>query len=48
MIDTLTIGIRFALYANLMLLFGLPLFGLYGLKGAERLHSNVLPLRALA
>ena len=47
MIDTLTIGIRFALYANLMLLFGLPLFGLYILKGAERLHGNVLPLRTL-
>lgn len=47
MIDTLTIGIRFALYANLMLLFGLPLFGLYALKGAERLHGNVLPLRAM-
>lgn len=47
MIDGLTIGIRFALYANLMLLFGLPLFGLYALKGAERLHSHVLPLRAL-
>ena len=31
-----------------MLLFGLPLFGLYGLKGGERLHGNVLPLRALA
>ena len=48
MIETLTIGIRFALYVDLMLLFGLPLFGLYALKGAERLHSNVLPLRALA
>ena len=48
MIDTLTIGIRFALYVNLMLLFGLPLFGLYALKGAERLHGNVLPFRALA
>ena len=48
MIDTLTIGIRFALYVDLMLLFGLPLFGFYALKGAERLHSNVLPLRALA
>ncbi len=48
MIDTLTIGIRFALYVDLLLLFGLPLFGLYALKGAERLHSNVLPLRALA
>lgn len=47
MIDTLTIGIRFALYVNLMLLFGLPLFGLYGLKSAERLRSNVLPLRAI-
>ena len=47
MIDTLTIGIRFALYVDLMLLFGLPLFGLYGLKGVERLHSNVLPLRDL-
>lgn len=46
--DTLTIGIRFALYANLMLLLGLPLFGLYALRGAERLHSNVLPLRLLA
>ena len=48
MIDTLTIGIRFALYVDLMLLFGLPLFGLYALRGVERLHSNVLPLRALA
>ena len=48
MIDTLTIGIRFALYVNLMLLFGLPLFGLYALKSGERLHGNVLPLRALA
>ena len=47
MIDPLTIGIRFALYVNLMLLFGLPLFGLYGLKGPERLQANVLPLRML-
>ena len=47
MSDTLTIGIRFALYANLMLLFGLPLFGLYALRGVERLHGNVLPLRML-
>ena len=48
MIDTLTIGIRFALYVDLMLLFGLPLFGLYALRGTERMHSNVLPLQALA
>ena len=47
MIDTLTIGIRFALYVNLMLLFGLPLFGLYGLKGPERLQGNVLPFRLM-
>lgn len=47
MIDGLTIGIRFALYADLMLLFGLPMFGLHALRGAERLQSNVLPLRAL-
>ena len=46
MIDELTIGIRLALYVNLMLLFGLPLFGLYALKGAERFQGNVLPLRA--
>ena len=48
MTDILTIGIRFALYVDLMLLFGLPLFGLYALRGAERLHGKVLPLRALA
>ena len=47
MIDTLTIGIRFALYVNLMLLFGLPLFGLYALRGTGRLNGDVLPLRAL-
>lgn len=47
MIDALTIGIRLALYVSLMLLFGFPLFGLYALKGAERLHSHVLSLRAL-
>lgn len=42
------IGIRFALYANLMLLFGVPLFGLYALKGAERVRSAVLPIRAVS
>ena len=47
MADWLTVGIRFALYVNLMLLFGLPLFGLYALRGTERLLSSVLPLRAL-
>ena len=47
MTDALTIGIRFALYANLMLLFGVPLFALYALKGGERLHGEVLPFRTL-
>ncbi len=47
MIDQLNIGFRFALYANLMLLFGLLLFGLYALRCAERLQNTVLPLRAL-
>lgn len=47
MTDQLNIGIRFALYANLMLLFGLPLFAIYALKGAERLDSHILPLRTL-
>ena len=47
MTDQLNIGIRFALYANLMLLFGLPLFAIYALKGVERLQRNILPLRPL-
>lgn len=45
--ETLTISIRFALYVNVMLLFGLPLFALSALRGSERLHGNVLPLRAM-
>lgn len=47
MTDQLNIGIRFALYVNLLLLFGLPLFALYALNGMERLQNAVLPLRAL-
>lgn len=47
MIEQLNIGIRFALYANLMLLFGLPLFALYAFRGAERFQANILQLRAL-
>jgi len=46
-IEQLNIGIRFALYANLMLLFGLPLFALYALRGAERFQANILPFRGL-
>ncbi len=42
------IAVRFALYLDLMLLFGVPLFGLYALRRHER-HSTyvVRPLRAL-
>ncbi len=46
--EQLNIGIRFALYADLMLLFGMPLFGLYALKGGDRLRDAVLPFRAIA
>lgn len=34
MIDPLGIGVRFALYADLMLMFGLPLFALYAPSGS--------------
>lgn len=36
------IAIRFALYINLMLLFGLPAFQLYAFRGTERLSSSAL------
>lgn len=47
MIEYLNIGVRFALFANLMLLFGLPLFAVYALRGAERLQSSILPVATL-
>ncbi len=46
MADPLGILIRFALYTNLMALFGLPLFALYALRGGERFDNAVLPVRA--
>ncbi len=47
MTDGLIIGIRLILYADLMLLFGLPMFALYGLTEAGR-QANFLPaLRSL-
>ena len=45
MTDWVSVSIRAALYVDLMLLFGLPLFGLYSLTRAER--QAVLPFRAL-
>jgi putative copper resistance protein D len=47
MIEYINIGIRFALFANLMLLFGLPLFALYALRGSERSQPAILPVGAL-
>ena len=45
--EGLTIAIRLGLYLDLMALFGLPLFGLYGLKGAERSPEGLRALRLL-
>lgn len=45
--DTASILIRFALYLDLMLLFGLPLFALYGLRGVERSPEVAVALRRL-
>ena len=47
MIDGLNIALRFALYADLMLLFGLPLFGLYALGEAERRAGRFVAFRPL-
>ena len=45
--DAAGIFIRFALYLDLMLLFGLPLFTLYGLRGVERSPDAAATLRRL-
>lgn len=47
MSDPASAAIRFALYVDLMLLFGLPMFGLYALRGAERMSGAVLPFRQI-
>ena len=48
MADWATIGVRFALYADLMLLFGLPLFGLYAPGGRDSIGARRWLLSALA
>lgn len=48
MSDPLYIGIRFALYANLMLLFGLPLFAMYTREERESFPNRHLVLGCLA
>ncbi|WP_274642892.1 copper homeostasis membrane protein CopD [Pseudomonas serbica] len=45
--DSIYISLRFALYIDLMLLFGLALFGLYSLKGKERTDGAVLSFGSL-
>ena len=45
--DPASVIVRFALYVDLMLLMGLPTFGLYALRGAERVSGSVLPFRRL-
>lgn len=47
MSDSVSIALRFGLYVNLMLLFGLALFGLYSLKGQERISGAALPFRSM-
>ncbi|HEF4758159.1 TPA: copper homeostasis membrane protein CopD [Pseudomonas putida] len=47
MSELVNIILRFALYMDLMLLFGVALFGLYSLKGPERISGTVLPFRSL-
>ena len=45
--DSIYISLRFALYIDLMLLFGLALFGLCSLKGKERADGAVLNFGSL-
>ena len=47
MSDSANVFLRLVLYVDLMLLFGIALFGLYSLKGQQRLSGTVLPLRRL-
>ncbi|WP_433739643.1 copper homeostasis membrane protein CopD [Pseudomonas putida] len=47
MSELANIILRFALYMDLMLLFGVVFFGLNSLKGSERITGMVLPFRSL-
>ncbi|SDA68290.1 putative copper resistance protein D [Pseudomonas sp. NFACC15-1] len=47
MSDSINIALRFALYLDLMLLFGLAAFGLYSLRGQERVSGVQLPFAPL-
>jgi len=45
--DWLHIGVRFALYSDLMLLFGLPLFVLYNFRNEQRFAKDALKFDSL-
>lgn len=45
MTDWPSIAVRFALYVDLLLLFGLPLFGLHALRGKERHDDRFVRFR---
>lgn len=47
MSDGISIALRFGLYVDLMVLFGLGLFGLYSLKEQERVSGVALPFRSM-
>ncbi|QBZ91522.1 copper resistance D family protein [Pseudomonas viciae] len=47
MSESINIALRFALYLDLMLLFGLAAFGLYSLRGKERMSGALLSFAPL-
>ncbi|MFJ2691548.1 copper homeostasis membrane protein CopD [Pseudomonas sp. NPDC087336] len=47
MSDWVSIALRLGLYMDLMLLFGVALFGLYSLEGRARVSGAVLPFRSV-
>lgn len=47
MSDWVGIALRFGLYVDLMVLFGMGLFGIYSLEGRERASGAVLPFQSI-
>ena len=45
--DAIAVALRFGLYLDLMVLFGVGAFGLYGLRGHERRSGAAIALRSL-
>lgn len=44
--DALAVAVRFGLYLDLTILFGVAAFSLYALRGAERVSGRALPMAA--